>query len=87
MPHFEDYLNGFTSQVTGGIWENFEFRHQLATLSTSNAIGAAIDNLLEPELHPCSSSIDNDSMGAPSAEVVRKFNLKYNKKTGENQTG
>jgi type I restriction enzyme M protein len=77
MPNFEDYLNGFTPQVTGGIWENFEFREQLATLSTSNAIGAAIDNLLEPELR-LSSSVDNYPVGSPFEPMVREFNLKNN---------
>jgi hypothetical protein len=87
LANFENYFDGFAFHIRGGILDDFKFCYQFTTLSKSRAIGAGVDNLLDPELRPCSSSIDNDSMGAPSAEVVRKFNLKYNEKTGENQTG
>jgi hypothetical protein len=87
LANFENYFNGFASQIGGSILDDLKFCYQFTTLSESSAIGAAIGNLLEPEFRPRSPRIDNDSMDAPFAEVVRKFNLKYNKKTGENQTG
>jgi type I restriction-modification system DNA methylase subunit len=87
LANFENYFDRFASHIRGGIFNDFKFCYQFTTLSKSSAISAVIDDLLEPELRPCSSGIDDDSMGAPSAEVVRKFNLKYNEKAGENQTG
>jgi len=87
LANFENYLNGFAFHIAGGILDDLKFGYQFTTLSKPSVTGAAIENLLEFEFRPCSSSIDNDSMGAPFAEVVRKFNLKYNKKAGENQTG
>jgi hypothetical protein len=87
LANFENYFNGFASHIPGGILDYFKFCYQFTTFSKPSAIGAVIDNLFDSELRPCSSSIDNDSMGDPSAEVIRKFNLKYNKKTRENQTG
>jgi hypothetical protein len=87
LANFENYFNGFASYIPGGILDDFKFCYQFTTLSKRSAIGAVIDDLLDSELRPCPSSIDNDSMGAPSVEVIRKFNLKYDKKTRENQTG
>ena len=69
------------------IVDNFKFSYQLTTLSKANAIGAATNNFLEPQLRLSSSSIDNYSMGIPSEKLVRKFNLKNNKEARENQTG
>ena len=87
LANFENYFNRFASRIPRSILDDFKFCYQFTTLSKPSATGAAVDNLLEAELGPSASSIHNDSMGAPSAELVRKFNLKYNKKTGENQTG
>ncbi|HTF64094.1 MAG TPA: hypothetical protein VK638_15535 [Edaphobacter sp.] len=85
--NFEHHFNGFTSHVPGTIVDNFKFSYQLTTLSKANAIGAAINNFLDPQLRLSSSSIDNYSMGFPSEKLVRKFNLKNNKEARENQTG
>jgi hypothetical protein len=85
LANFDNHLNRFASHIHGGILGDFKFCYQFTTFSKGSAIDAAINNLLEPGLRHCSSSIHNDSMGTPSAEVVRKFNLKYNKKSGENQ--
>jgi type I restriction enzyme M protein len=87
LANFEDYFNVFTSRVPGTIVDNFKFSYQLTTLSKANAIGAAINNFLDPQLRLSSSTIDNYSMGIPSEKLVRKFNLKNNKEARENQTG
>jgi hypothetical protein len=87
LANFKNYLNGFASHIAGGILDDFKFCYQFTTLSNTSAMSAVINNLLEPELRPCSSTIHNDPMGAPSALVARNFNLKYSKEAGENQTG
>jgi type I restriction enzyme M protein len=87
LANFEDYFNGFTSHVPGTIVDNFKFSYQLTTLSKASAIGAAINNFLDPAPRLSSSSIDNYSMGIPSEKLVPKVNLKNNEEARENQTG
>jgi hypothetical protein len=71
----------------GTIVDNFKFSYQLTTLSKASAIGAAINNFLDPAPRLSSSSIDNYSMGIPSEKLVPKVNLKNNEEARENQTG
>jgi type I restriction enzyme M protein len=87
LANFEDYFNGFTAHVPGTIVDNFKFSYQLATLSKANAIGASINNFLDPEPRLSSSSVDNYSMGTPPEKLVRKFHLKNNEEARKNQAG
>jgi hypothetical protein len=87
LANFEDYVNRFTSHVLGTIVDDFKFSYQLTTLSKANAIGAATNNFLEPQLRLSSSSIDNYSMGIPSEKLVRKFNLKTTKRPERTRPG
>jgi type I restriction enzyme M protein len=47
LADFEDYLNGFSSNVQD-ILDNFKFRNQLSTLSKADAIGTLINKFLDP---------------------------------------
>jgi type I restriction enzyme M protein len=94
---FEDYLNGFSSNVQD-ILENFKFRNQISTLSKSDSLGTLIEKFLDPDInlspnpvlngdgsvkHP---AMDNHSMGTVFEELVRKFNEDNNEEAGEHWT-
>ncbi len=85
LADFEDYLNGFSSNVQD-ILDNFKFRNQLATLSKADAIGTLINKFLDPEIDLSPTSIDNHSMGTVFEELVRKFNEENNEEAGEHWT-
>lgn len=94
---FEDYLNGFSSNVQD-IIENFKFRNHIPTLSKADALGSLIEKFLDPEInlspkpvlngdgsvkHP---AMDNHSMGTVFEELVRRFNEDNNEEAGEHWT-
>jgi len=94
---FEDYLDGFSSNVQD-ILENFEFRNQIPRLSKADALGTLIEKLLSREInlspnpvtngdgsvkHP---GLDNHAMGTIFEELVRKFNEENNEEAGEHWT-
>lgn len=85
LADFEDYLNGFSTNVQG-IIENFKFRNQLPTLSKADAIGTLINKFLDPEIDLSPAGIDNHSMGTVFEELVRKFNEENNEEAGEHWT-
>ncbi|HVY24414.1 MAG TPA: class I SAM-dependent DNA methyltransferase [Steroidobacteraceae bacterium] len=90
LADFEDYLNGFSSNVQD-ILENFKFRNQLQTLSKSDSLGTLINKFLDPEIdlapiEVSSTGIDNHSMGTVFEELVRKFNEDNNEEAGEHWT-
>ena len=85
LADFEDYLNGFSSNVQD-ILENFKFRNQLSTLSKNDAIGTLISKFLDPEIDLSPVGIDNHSMGTVFEELVRKFNEDNNEEAGEHWT-
>ena len=85
LADFEDYLNGFSSNVQD-ILENFKFRNQLSTLSKNDAIGTLISKFLDPEIDLSPVGIDNHSMGTVFEELVRKFNEDHNEEAGEHWT-
>ena len=85
MADFEDYLNGFSSNVQD-ILENFKFRNQLTTLSKADALGTLIAKFLDPEIDLTPAGIDNHSMGTVFEELVRKFNEENNEEAGEHWT-
>jgi type I restriction enzyme M protein len=85
LADFEDYLNGFSSNVQD-ILENFKFRNQLPTLSKADAIGTLINKFLDPEIDLSPTGIDNHAMGTVFEELVRKFNEENNEEAGEHWT-
>ena len=85
LADFEDYLNGFSSNVQD-ILENFKFRNQLTTLSKADALGTLINKFLDPEIDLSPAGIDNHSMGTVFEELVRKFNEENNEEAGEHWT-
>ncbi len=85
LADFEDYLNGFSSNVQD-ILENFKFRNQLQTLSKADAMGTLINKFLDPEIDLSPAGIDNHAMGTVFEELVRKFNEENNEEAGEHWT-
>ncbi|HXG69486.1 MAG TPA: class I SAM-dependent DNA methyltransferase [Gemmatimonadaceae bacterium] len=85
LADFEDYLNGFSSNVQD-ILENFKFRNQLTTLSRADAIGTLINKFLDPSIDLSPAGIDNHAMGTVFEELVRKFNEENNEEAGEHWT-
>ncbi len=85
LADFEDYLNGFSTNVQD-ILENFKFRNQLSTLSKADALGTLIAKFLDPEIDLTPAGIDNHSMGTVFEELVRKFNEENNEEAGEHWT-
>src|SRR6476659_658539 len=75
LADFEDYLNGFSTNVQD-ILDNFKFRNQLPTLSKADALGTLINTFLDPEIDL--SAIDNHDMGTIFEELVRRFNEENN---------
>ena len=85
LADFEDYLNGFSTNVQD-ILENFKFRNQLSTLSKSDSLGTLISRFLDPEIDLSPAGIDNHAMGTVFEELVRKFNEENNEEAGEHWT-
>jgi type I restriction enzyme M protein len=85
LADFEDYLNGFSSNVQD-ILDNFKFRNQLHTLSKADAIGTLINKFLDSDIDLSPTGIDNHSMGTVFEELVRKFNEENNEEAGEHWT-
>src|SRR4029077_12804550 len=85
LADFEDYLNGFSSNVQD-ILDNFKFRNQLPTLSKADALGTLINRFLDPEIDLSPAGIDNHAMGTVFEELVRKFNEENNEEAGEHWT-
>lgn len=85
LADFEDYLNGFSSNVQD-IIENFKFRNQLSTLSKADALGTLINKFLDPQMDLSPAGIDNHAMGTVFEELVRKFNEENNEEAGEHWT-
>jgi len=85
LADFEDYLDGFSSNVQD-ILENFKFRNQLPTLSRSDSLGTLIEKFLDPDIDLSPAGIDNHAMGTVFEELVRKFNEDNNEEAGEHWT-
>lgn len=85
LADFEDYLNGFSSNVQD-ILENFKIRNYLKDLSKADALGTLINKFLDPDIDLSPASIDNHSMGTVFEELVRKFNEENNEEAGEHWT-
>lgn len=85
LADFEDYLNGFSSNVQD-ILENFKIRNYLKDLSKADALGTLINKFLDPEIDLSPAGIDNHAMGTVFEELVRKFNEENNEEAGEHWT-
>lgn len=85
LADFEDYLNGFSSNVQD-ILDNFKFRNQLPTLSKADALGTLINKFLDPDIDLSPTNIDNHAMGTVFEELVRRFNEENNEEAGEHWT-
>lgn len=94
---FEDYLDGFSSNVQD-IIENFEFRSQLTKLSKADALGLLVEKFTDSSINlspkPILNSdgserlpaLDNHAMGTVFEELIRKFNEENNEEAGEHFT-
>ncbi len=85
LADFEDYLNGFSSNVQD-ILENFKFRNQLPSLSKADELGTLIAKFLDPSIDLSPAGLDNHAMGTVFEELVRKFNEENNEEAGEHWT-
>ena len=94
---FEEYLNGFSSNVQE-VLEKFKVRNQIPTLVEADALGFLIEKFLDRSinLNPrpvlgadgsvVMDGLDNHSMGTIFEELIRRFNEENNEEAGEHFT-
>ena len=94
---FNAYLDGFSPNVQD-ILEKFEFRNQIARLSTSGALGTLIERFLSTTVNLSPNPIinddgtvklpglDNHAMGTIFEDLLRRFNEDNNEEAGEHWT-
>ena len=95
--NFNAYLDGFSPNVQD-ILEKFEFRTQIARLSTSGALGTLIERFLSTTVNLSPNPIinddgtvnlpglDNHAMGTIFEDLLRRFNEDNNEEAGEHWT-
>ena len=95
--NFNAYLDGFSPNVQD-ILEKFEFRNQIARLSTSGALGTLIERFLSTTVNLNPNPIinddgtvklpglDNHAMGTIFEDLLRRFNEDNNEEAGEHWT-
>ena len=95
--NFNAYLDGFSPNVQD-ILEKFEFRNQIARLSTSGALGTLIEQFLSTTVNLSPNPIinddgtvklpglDNHAMGTIFEDLLRRFNEDNNEEAGEHWT-
>ena len=95
--NFNAYLDGFSPNVQD-ILEKFEFRNQIARLSTSGALGTLIERFLSTTVNLSPNPIKNDdgtvklpgldnhAMGTIFEDLLRRFNEDNNEEAGEHWT-
>ena len=95
--NFNAYLDGFSPNVQD-ILEKFEFRNQIASLSTSGALGTLIERFLSTTVNLSPNPIinddgtvklpglDNHAMGTIFEDLLRRFNEDNNEEAGEHWT-
>ena len=95
--NFNAYLDGFSPNVQD-ILEKFEFRNQIARLSTSGALGTLIERFLSTTVNLSPNPIinddesvrlpglDNHAMGTIFEDLLRRFNEENNEEAGEHWT-
>ena len=94
---FEEYLNGFSSNVQE-VLEKFKFRNQIPTLVEADALGFLIEKFLDRSINlsprpvlgadgsVVMEGLDNHSMGTIFEELIRRFNEENNEEAGEHFT-
>ena len=95
--NFNAYMDGFSPNVQD-ILEKFEFRNQIARLSTSGALGTLIERFLSTTVNLNPNPIinddgtvklpglDNHAMGTIFEDLLRRFNEDNNEEAGEHWT-
>ena len=95
--NFNAYLDGFSPNVQD-ILEKFEFRNQIARLSTSGALDALIERFLSQAVNLSPNPVlnddgedrlpglDNHAMGTIFEDLLRRFNEDNNEEAGEHWT-
>ena len=95
--NFNAYLDGFSPNVQE-ILEMFEFRNQIARLSTSGALDALIERFLSQAVNLSPNPVENDdgevrlpgldnhAMGTIFEDLLRRFNEENNEEAGEHWT-
>ena len=95
--NFNTYLDGFSPNVQE-ILEMFEFRNQIARLSTSGALGTLIERFLSQAVNLSPNQVENDdgevrlpgldnhAMGTIFEDLLRRFNEDNNEEAGEHWT-
>ena len=94
---FEDYLNGYSSNVQD-ILDKFEYRNQLNRLSEADALGTLVTRFLSTDINLSPNPVKNDDgsvrlpgldnhgMGTIFEDLVRRFNEENNEEAGEHWT-
>ena len=94
---FNAYLDGFSPNVQD-ILEKFEFRNQIARLSTAGVLDALIERFLSPAVNLSPRPIlnddgstrlpglDNHAIGTIFEDLIRRFNETNNEEAGEHWT-
>ena len=95
--NFNAYLDGFSPNVQD-ILEKFEFRNQIARLSTSGALDTLVERFLYPTVNLSPNPVlnddgevrlpglDNHAMGTIFEDLLRRFNEENNEEAGEHWT-
>ena len=95
--NFNAYLDGFSPNVQD-ILDKFEFRNQIARLSTSGALDALIELFLSQTVNLSPNPVENDdgevrlpgldnhAMGTIFEDLLRRFNEDNNEEAGEHWT-
>ena len=95
--NFNAYLDGFSPNVQD-ILEKFEFRNQIARLSTSGALDTLIERFLSQTVNLSPNPVlndeeevrlpglDNHAMGTIFEDLLRRFNEDNNEEAGEHWT-
>ena len=95
--NFNAYLDGFSPNVQD-ILEKFEFRNQIARLSTGGALDALVERFLSQAVNLSPNPVENDdgevrlpgldnhAMGTIFEDLLRRFNEDNNEEAGEHWT-
>jgi type I restriction enzyme M protein len=81
--NFQNYLNGFSGNVTE-IIENFQLEKPIEKLLKNNRLYLLITKFKEIDLHP--EVVSNHTMGQIFEELLRKFSEMSNETSGEHYT-
>lgn len=83
--NFEDYLNGFSTNVQDIILK-FKFRNQLATLKETGITFSLIEKFCNPKVELSPEKISPMAMGYMFEDLLRRFNEKTNAAAGRHFT-